>query len=80
VAPCGFDLERTVREGASYAEVLRSLAPRVLLLDGNAYLNRPGPRLVEAAETLAAWLGGAPVAPERGVDLETAGAGTARYS
>jgi hypothetical protein len=28
----------------------------VLLLDGNAYLNRPGPRLVDAVETLAAWL------------------------
>jgi hypothetical protein len=27
-------------------------------MDGNAYLNRPGPRLVEAAEILAAWLAG----------------------
>ena len=32
------------------------LAPRVLLMDGNAYLNRPGPRLVDAVETLAGWL------------------------
>jgi iron complex transport system substrate-binding protein len=56
VAPCGFDLPRTRSEAAPLAATLRSLAPRVLLLDGNAYLNRPGPRLVEAVETLAAWL------------------------
>lgn len=56
VAPCGFDLERTVREAAPLAATLRSLAPRVLLMDGNAYLNRPGPRLVDAVEEMAAWL------------------------
>lgn len=61
VAPCGFDLERTVAEAAPHAEVLRSLAPRVLLMDGNAYLNRPGPRVVDAVETLAAWLRGEPL-------------------
>jgi iron complex transport system substrate-binding protein len=58
VAPCGFDLERTVQEAAPVAETLRGLAPRVLLMDGNAYLNRPGPRIVEAVERLAAWLRG----------------------
>jgi iron complex transport system substrate-binding protein len=56
VAPCGFDLARTRREARPHAPMLRSLAPRVLLMDGNAYLNRPGPRLVDAVETLAAWL------------------------
>jgi ABC-type Fe3+-hydroxamate transport system substrate-binding protein len=30
----------------------------LLLMDGNAYLNRPGPRIVEAIETMAAWLRG----------------------
>jgi iron complex transport system substrate-binding protein len=58
VAPCGFDLKRTRGEAAPRAATLRSLAPRVLLLDGNAYLNRPGPRLVDAVEMLAAWLHG----------------------
>jgi iron complex transport system substrate-binding protein len=58
VAPCGFDLPRTIREAQPLAEVLRGLAPRILLLDGNAYLNRPGPRIVDAAETIAAWLRG----------------------
>ena len=70
VAPCGFDLDRTRRESAPFAERLRALAPRVLLLDGNAYLNRPGPRIVEAVETIAAWLQGGFVAKDRGVDLE----------
>ena len=56
VAPCGFDLERTRREAAPFDERLHSLASRVRLMDGNAYWNRPGPRLVEAAEDLAAWL------------------------
>ena len=67
VAPCGFDLPRTMAEAAPLAETLSSLAPRVLLMDGNAYLNRPGPRLVEAAELLAAWLRGEPLATKDGV-------------
>jgi iron complex transport system substrate-binding protein len=71
VAPCGFDLARTDRESRPFAEILRSLAPRVLLLDGNAYLNRPGPRIVEAIETLAAWLRGETVPASRGADLQS---------
>jgi hypothetical protein len=58
VAPCGFDLERTVTEAAPLADILRSLAPRVLLMDGNAYLNRPGPRIADAVDAMAAWLRG----------------------
>jgi iron complex transport system substrate-binding protein len=58
VAPCGFNLPRTLREAEPLAPMLRSLAPRVLLMDGNAFLNRPGPRLVEAVETMARWLDG----------------------
>jgi iron complex transport system substrate-binding protein len=69
VAPCGFDLERTISESAAVAQTLRGLAPRVLLMDGNAYLNRPGPRLVEAIETMAGWLRGEAVPRERAVPL-----------
>jgi iron complex transport system substrate-binding protein len=65
VAPCGFDLERTLRESEPHLSVLRGLAPRLLFMDGNAYLNRPGPRLVTAAETLATWLRGEPLADPR---------------
>ncbi len=56
VAPCGFDLERTQREAEPFHPWLRRLAPRVLLLDGNALINRPGPRLVDAAEVIGDWL------------------------
>jgi iron complex transport system substrate-binding protein len=69
VAACGMDLERTRREAAACTEQLRALAPRVYLMDGNAYVNRPGPRLVDAIETLHAWLYGGEVAEERGERL-----------
>ena len=55
VKPCGFGLRRTLEE----VEVLRDALPptwraRVYLADGNAYFNRPGPRIVESLEILAA--------------------------
>jgi iron complex transport system substrate-binding protein len=70
VAPCGFDLARTETEAEPWLQTLRGLSPRVLLADGNAYFNRPGPRIVDAVETLAAWLRGEPVPPERGRAVE----------
>jgi iron complex transport system substrate-binding protein len=70
VAPCGFDLARTIEEARPLKDTLQGLARAVLLMDGNAYLNRPGPRLVEAAETIAAWLAGRDVPAERAVPLE----------
>jgi iron complex transport system substrate-binding protein len=57
VKPCGFDLERTLRERELVERaVLTSIAPacRVYASDGNAFFNRPGPRLVESLEILAA--------------------------
>lgn len=75
VAPCGFDLERTVAEAMPLASKLLGLAPKVLLLDGNAYLNRPGPRIVEAVETIAAWLRGESVPAGRGIELRGAARG-----
>ncbi len=60
--PCGFGLEKT---NAEFATLLResrwdSLPAvrngRVFAVDGNAYFNRPGPRLVESAEILAGLL------------------------
>ncbi len=55
VKPCGFPLARTLEE----MDVLRSSLPRtwrarVYAADGNAYFNRPGPRIVESLEILAA--------------------------
>ena len=55
VALCGFDIPRARAElGAVTDAAARTLlGRRVEFLDGNAYTSRPGPRLVDAAETLA---------------------------
>jgi iron complex transport system substrate-binding protein len=58
VAPCGFDLERTIREARSlqhpqWERLSACRNGRVYALDGNAYLNRSGPRLVDSLEILA---------------------------
>jgi iron complex transport system substrate-binding protein len=61
VAPCGFDLAKTRSAIERLASVpqwrtLRAVREgRVLALDGNAYVSRPGPRLVDTAETIAQW-------------------------
>ncbi|PSQ18784.1 cobalamin-binding protein [Halobacteriales archaeon QS_8_69_26] len=59
VAPCGFDLEQT-RENLSdltdrevWADLTAVREDRAVAVDGNAYLNRPGPRLVDSLEHLA---------------------------
>ena len=57
--PCGFDLTRTRDELAAllreprWQQLPAVRAGRVFALDGSAYFNRPGPRLVESAEILA---------------------------
>jgi iron complex transport system substrate-binding protein len=59
VMPCGFDLPRTKAELPSLTrrpgwESLKAVrSSRVWAADGNAFFNRPGPRLVEALEMLA---------------------------
>jgi iron complex transport system substrate-binding protein len=61
VAPCGFDLAKTQNALAELGSTQRWRALRavrngnVLALDGNAYMSRPGPRLVDATEILARW-------------------------
>jgi iron complex transport system substrate-binding protein len=61
VAPCGFTLDATKRAIAQLdsMEAWKSLAAtrsgRVLAMDGNAYMSRPGPRLVDSAEIIAEW-------------------------
>ena len=59
VALCGFDVNRARREVAALRErdARRLVSRGVEFLDGNAYTSRPGPRLVEAAERMAALLG-----------------------
>lgn len=59
IAPCGFRLEQSLREMAAlaalpgFAELPAVRAGRVVIADGNAFFNRPGPRLVESAEIAA---------------------------
>jgi iron complex transport system substrate-binding protein len=66
LAPCGFDLARTTQElpvlqrHPIWASLRAVQTGRVYALDGNAYLNRSGPRLVESAELLARALWGEP--------------------
>ena len=55
VKPCGFSLDRTLEELDVLRDALpRSWRARVYVADGNAYFNRPGPRIVESLEILAA--------------------------
>lgn len=62
LVPCGFPLAQTRRETGDLLRDARwrSLPAfrngRVFAIDGNAYFNRPGPRLVESAEILAGML------------------------
>jgi iron complex transport system substrate-binding protein len=60
VAPCGFTVAQTDRDRSrlealeGWAETTAARSGRVFVSDGNAYFNRPGPRLVETAEILQA--------------------------
>jgi iron complex transport system substrate-binding protein len=55
LAPCGFDLARAQAETDAARLMIDSVgAERVVVLDGSAYFNRPGPRLVDSLELLVA--------------------------
>jgi iron complex transport system substrate-binding protein len=59
LAPCGFDLDRTLSEVVTLdlsAHLLGTNArqeSRVFAVDANGYFSRPGPRLVDGVELLA---------------------------
>ena len=59
VMPCGFDLERTRKETQAleqhpeWSSLQAVRTGKVFITDGNAYFNRPGPRLVDSLEILA---------------------------
>jgi iron complex transport system substrate-binding protein len=56
--PCGFDLDRTrieahpLTQHPQWEQLKAVQLGRVYITDGNAYFNRPGPRLVESLEIL----------------------------
>jgi iron complex transport system substrate-binding protein len=59
-APCGFAVEQTVENvadltgRAGWADLAAVSADRVSVMDGHHYVNRPGPRLVDTLEYIAA--------------------------
>ena len=59
VMPCGLDLDRTVAESATldslpgWSETAAAKANRIFAVDGNAFFNRSGPRIVDSLEILA---------------------------
>lgn len=54
IKPCGFDIPRTLAERPR-VEAIAAMFPRArtYIADGNAFFNRPGPRIVESLEILA---------------------------
>jgi iron complex transport system substrate-binding protein len=56
IKPCGFTIERSLAERDLIERSVLHMRGdvRVYLTDGNAFFNRPGPRLVESVEILAA--------------------------
>jgi iron complex transport system substrate-binding protein len=58
--PCGFGLERTlalardITSRAGFGELSCARSRRVVAVDGSSYFNRPGPRLIDGLEMLAA--------------------------
>ncbi|HMC12218.1 MAG TPA: BtuF-related (seleno)protein, partial [Pirellulaceae bacterium] len=59
VSPCGFNLERSMIEARrlislpGYPELPAVELGRAFVVDGNACLNRSGPRIVDSLEILA---------------------------
>jgi len=62
LAPCGFGLDRAKKESAklteydNWGELQAVRTGHVFVVDGNAYFNRSGPRLVDTIELIAGLL------------------------
>jgi iron complex transport system substrate-binding protein len=60
IAPCGFKIAQAARDLSlleclsGWGETAAARGGRVFLADGNAFFNRPGPRLVDTAEIVQA--------------------------
>jgi iron complex transport system substrate-binding protein len=55
VMPCGYDAEIAHREAEMHRDQLAALGARdVVAVDASAYFSRPGPRIVDGLEILAA--------------------------
>jgi iron complex transport system substrate-binding protein len=64
VSPCGFKIPQSEKDRGllealpGWSDVAAVRAGRVFVADGNAFFNRPGPRLVETAEIVQAAISG----------------------
>jgi iron complex transport system substrate-binding protein len=62
VMPCGYGLEAALQDAGRHEEQLMRVAPRAVaagrafVVDGSAYFNRSGPRMVDGVEILGALL------------------------
>ena len=62
VMPCGYPVEQSLRDlkdtnlQTQLGQLRAAHDGAVWIVDGNAYFNRPGPRLLDSAEILAALL------------------------
>jgi len=60
ILPCGYPIEKTLADltdpatSGSLRRLPAVATGQCFVLDGNAYFNRPGPRLADSAEILAA--------------------------
>ena len=53
-SPCGFDTQRTLKERKVIKKIVKHFKnAKVYLVDGNSYMTRPGPRIVDGIEILA---------------------------
>lgn len=85
VMPCGYSIERTVHEltqaGPAQDEWRRLYAgcPQIYIVDAASYFSRPGPRLIDGVELLAALLHpdqDRPLDPTKAIRLELTALGT----
>ncbi len=55
ISPCGFDIVRTLKEKVLVNKIIQGISglQGVYLVDGNAFMTRPGPRIVDGVEILA---------------------------
>ena len=66
VAPCGYDLDHArgavgeLAANPQWSELRAVRSGRAYMMDGNAYVNRPGPRLIDTAEIFATAIAGTP--------------------
>jgi iron complex transport system substrate-binding protein len=71
VAPCGYGLERCLEElpllqaKSEWVDMTAVRNGRVYFADGNAYFNRPGPRLVDSADMLVEMIHPGITGPQR---------------